>query len=404
MKRFLAYIFVALILASFSGAYAEKSSASQLTNAAAEVTNPNVEETNKTESSNDPEEDASDADSAANPGTEDPEEAEDPFTGILDSDETAKEFLKGYWTNGRTDYIYAAVGDSPLIQWQTNLPYPACHIYVLEDGILVGKSLNDQSGIDEYNIFRIEIVDGNTLNVYSYYRDEETTFVRDSVTVDPSNLRDEYVFWSMDRAAQYLEGEWMTSDLNYFIFDNSDGPYLNTDLPCPSGTGMGFCDQNLCAYTMDNMGKMTFEPAYRFHILGKDTMNVHCYANEKDYQFIRTTGEIDPENLDTEYVFFCDARANQFLLGKWEEKDGYNTFTMLETDGYYGWKTTLPMSDHDNYMFAQKGLFGLDEDEDGNLVATKLFEFDILSRNEITVHVLADDSVHTLIRVIDENH
>lgn len=394
MKKTLSLLFAFLILSSFPSAYAGKSEASGIPNRAAAKETPEplappsvfLEAVEASEES--PENDEKDSgaiDSAS----------------ILASDATAIDFLEGYWTNGRTDFLYAERGEGILIQWQTNLPYPACNRYILENGVLKGKLLNEQGSVDDYEILRMEILDENTLRVYSFYTGEETDFIRDSLSVDPSNISDTYVFWSMDRAAVFLEGEWMTSALDYFVVTNSaeTGTQLNTDLPCPTGTGMGFCDLKLCAYTMDSNGKKTFEPAYGFHIYGKDTMTVHCFANETDYEFVRISGEIDRENLDPAYVFFCDARAHAFLKGQWKEKDGENTFTLIETNDNIGWRTSLPLEKHEDYMFAQTGLLGLDEDTEGGLTVTKLYEFDILSGDEITVHVLSDDSIHTLTRV-----
>ena len=157
------------------------------------------------------------------------------YDDILESDETAAEYLCGYWTDGCSNYIYAEQGSGILLNWLTNLPYPDCTVYMLENGVFRGKTVNEKSEIVSYDIFSIEIIDEDSIKVYSFYTEEETVFERDSFTYDAGNLNDDYVFRTMARAESFLEGEWMTADLDWFVVssDENGAMQLNTDLACP---------------------------------------------------------------------------------------------------------------------------------------------------------------------------
>ena len=419
-KRLILLLLICALLSSFPAAYAGKSEAAGAGNAARSAETAAAEENgdeaaSETEQEENAEnaqeltaaetavteneaEEASGKASAEEPAEEksaDPDETD--YSGVLASDESAVDFLEGYWTNGRSDYIYAGRGDE-LISWQTNLPYPASSLYVLEDGILKGKLLDSKSQVVSYDIFSLEIVDRDTLKVKSFYAEEETLFKRDSFSVDSANLSSEYVFWTMERAAVYLEGEWMSPDLDYFIMTNGDTLSFSTNLPCPDGTEMGFCDLEMCAITADANGKKSFEKAYGFEIIGKDTMKVHCYGNGQDYEFSRISADMDPDNLDPGYVFYCDRRAYSFLMGNWSEKTGEHYFNIMETDGNISWKTSLPLEKHYSYRFAHGGLMGVDYDENDDLTYTELYQFDIVSRDEIKITVAADGETYTLCR------
>ena len=332
-------------------------------------------------------------------GTEGSAAAE--FEGILASDATASEFLHGYWTNGRSDYIYVEDGDGILLDWTISLPYPVCNIYVLEDGVLRGKTLTETSEVETRDILSIKIKDEDTIDVYSFYTDEETEFKRDSLVYDPENLSNSYVFRTKDRGFAFLTGEWMTADMDWFIIaaDEYGNMSLNTSLPCPEGEGMDFCDKRLCASTQDpETGKKTFTEAYGFNIVDKNNISVKCYENGERYVFQRISGEIDSDNLDTEYVFFCDSRAYSYLEGGWKESEGDKYYLVQNDSGNVTWRTNLPLEKHSGYTYAQGALNGIDTDGEENTVLTPIYEFEIISRDELKVHVISDGSDHVLVR------
>ena len=322
--------------------------------------------------------------------------AENEFDGILTSDLTAIDYLEGYWTNRRSDYIYASRGDSELINWQTNLPYPVCSIYVLENGVFKGKSLNTNSEIEEYEIFSIRIIDDDSIEVKSFISGEESVFTRDSFTVDPENLSDSYVFRTMERAVSFLNGEWMTGRLDYLdVSVDVDGNIgFHTNLPCENGDTMDFCDGEMCSISFAENGKKSFEKAYGFHIVDKDTVSVRCYSDGKDYLFYRTSAEVDPDNLNSDYVFFCSSRAYAFLEGNWKEKDGENYFTLENDNGNITWKTSIPLEKHYYYLFANGGLLGVDYDEDGNRSTKALYTLRVISRDEMTIFVISEKQTY----------
>lgn len=322
------------------------------------------------------------------------------YAGVLSSDETAIDFLEGYWTNGRSDYIFAARGEGSLISWMTNLPYTSEHIYVLEDGILKGKSLNEKSEIVETGLLSISITDENTIRVKSLISGDETKFTRDSFVVDTENLDPSYVFRTMDRAAVFLSGDWMTENLDYFFFttDETGMPQLVTNLPCTAGDSVDFCDGKLCAITVDEKGKKAFDPAYGFTILDRDTILVECFTDGLSYRFIRTDAAVDPENLDSEYVFSCDSRAYAFLEGEWADTADEHHFGLENDNGNVSWKTDFPLDEHYSYVFAGGSLIGIDFDENGDRILTRLFSFRVISKDKLEIRTLSDNSVYYLNR------
>lgn len=322
------------------------------------------------------------------------------YEKVLESDETAIDFLEGYWTNGRTDYIFASRGEGTLINWQTNLPYTSENIYVLENGVFRGKSLNEKSEIVVTDIFSIEILDDDTIKVKSFISGDETEFTRDSFIVDTANLDNSYVFRTADRAVTYLQGEWMTDHIDFMNLsvDENGALQFSTNLSYPSDITMDFCDGKMCAVTQNEVGKKDFSPVFGFNIIDKDTMMVKCFANGLYYKFFRIDAEIDPDNIETDYVFFCDSRAYAFLEGEWKEKVGDHYFVLENDNGNISWKTDLPLEKHYSYSFAGGGLVGVDYDEAGNRELTDIYKFNILSRDKLEVTVEPEGVKYYLMR------
>lgn len=336
-------------------------------------------------------------------GTEADAEAADPaekYFGILSSDETAIDFLEGYWTNGRSDYIYASRGNGSLINWQTNLPYTSEHIYVLEDGVFKGKSLNEMSQIVETPIFTLEIIDEDTIRVMSLISGDETEFTRDSFAVDEENLSNEYVFRTMDRASVFLEGDWISADLDYIFFSVvSDGSLrFDTNLSIPEGDLIDFCDGQLCAITVSENGKKTFAPALGFDISDRDTIVVKSFSDDKNIIFVRNDASVDPYVLDTDYVFSCNSRAYAFLEGRWKTEDGAHYFELQNDSGNVSWKTDLELGKHYSYIFAGGRLVGIDYDEEGVRSVSEIFRFDVIERDELKLVELSSGNEYVLRR------
>lgn len=326
--------------------------------------------------------------------------ADSDYDKVLESDETAIDFLEGYWTNGKSDYIFASRGSGSLINWQTNLPYTSDNIYVLENGIFRGKSLNEKSEIVATDIFRIEILNDETIRVKSFISGDETEFKRDSFVVDTANLDDSYVFRTADRAVTYLQGEWMTDHVDFMdlTVDENGALQFSTNLPYPSDIEMDFCDGKMCAVTRSETGKKDFSPIFDFSIIDRNTMMVKCFENGLFYRFSRTDTEVDPDNIDTGYVFFCDSRAYAFLEGEWKDDLSGHYFILENDSGNISWKTDLPLEKHYSYSFAGGGLFGADPDEDGNRNLSEIYKFNIISRDLLEVTVVSDGLKYCLKR------
>lgn len=326
--------------------------------------------------------------------------ADSGYEKILESDETAIDFLEGYWTNGRSDYLFASRGEGTLINWQTNLPYTSENIYVLENGVFRGKSLNEKSEIVQTDIFSIAILDDDTIKVKSFLSGDETEFTRDSFVVDTANLDDAYVFRTIDRAVTYLQGDWMSENLDYIYLDMDETGSLqfNTNLPYPSGDSLDFCDGKMCAVSQDETGKKSFEPAFDFNIIDRDTMLVKCFGTSLSSKFVRTDAEVDPDNLKNGYVFSCNSRAYAFLEGNWSDSQNGHYFNLENDNGNVSWRTDFPLSKHYSYVFAGGGLVGIDFDEEGNRDITKLYRFNILSKDKIEIEILSNKTKYVLFR------
>lgn len=324
-----------------------------------------------------------------------PEPEEPEENDIFYSDATAIDFLEGCWTNGRGEYMIAGRGGGPLIVWDTNLPIVTCDLYVLERGVLKGGSADGEVR----ELLRFEKVDEDSIRVESLLTGESSLFLRDSLQVDGQRLDNEYVFWSMARAAQYLRGMWMDEDGGYFVLEvGEDGAVSwNSDLEMPPCDYIDFYDGALCAVTRAGSGGKTVTPAYTFDILGPDLVTATSAADGSVRRFERLSRELEPELLNSRYVFANPQRAFVFLEGLWKDGGG-NFFSVENSGGNIRWNTNLSIPRHASYTFAGGALVGVDSEEDGSRVQTEIFCFTILSQDRVEIRVPGTDNVYTLER------
>ena len=315
--------------------------------------------------------------------------------GIFHSDATAIDFLEGYWTNGRGDYISAGRGNSPLIVWGTNIRVPQAEIFVLTDGVLRGGT----NGGESKDIFAFEYIDDNTVSVTDIVHGEQSRFIRDSLETDVTRTDNEYVFWSMNRAYAFLRGMWMDESGSFFTLSANDaGAVLwNSDLEFPECDLIDFCEGDLCAVSYDPNGKKSFTPVYRFDIADESNLTVTRLASGETAHFQRLSREYDGALLDSMYIFSNPQRAFVFLEGTWKSVDG-DYFTVSIENGNVVWNTSLELPKYPSYTFAEGGLVGVETPEDGTKSTTFIYTFSISSEDELELSVPDSDIVYTLIR------
>lgn len=316
--------------------------------------------------------------------------------GIFTSDLTAIDFLEGTWTNNHAQYITAQRGDSMLIVWGTNIPLPQHDIYVLKNGVLVGGGTDGE----EQELLLFEYVDGDSLTVHDLVNGEETLFIRDSLEVDETNLDNDYVFWTMNRACVYLSGMWMNDDGNYFTLSmDADGSVsFNSDLPCPDCDYIDFYEGKLCGFTDLSDGTVYVVPVFTFDIISEDEVSVLCAVDDSESVFTRLSHELDAELLNSEYIFANNQRAFAFLDGRWSDDDGHY-FRVQNSNGGITWNTNLDLDDsYDSYGFMNGGLYGTAVDEDGETNDVEIYAFRVISENELEITVSESGDSFTLTR------
>lgn len=315
--------------------------------------------------------------------------------GVFRSDLTAIDYLEGTWTNDRGQYITASRGDGMLIVWETNIPLPACGLYVLTDGVLRGGN----AGGEQIDLLGFSRVDDDAITVRDLVNNEESTFVREPPEVDPSRLDNAYVFWSMNRAGAYLTGMWMNDAGNYFTLTMDGGSVsFNSDLPCPDCDYIDFYEGVLCGFTRSADGTVTRAPLFTFDIVSADEVRVLCHADGSESVFDRLSRELDEALLNSEYIFSGNQRAFAFLNGEWKSEDGH-FFRVGSTGGSLTWNTNLPLDDScSSYGFSGGALVGTTTDESGSEVDKEIYSFRVVNENELELTVCDTGDTYTLIR------
>lgn len=316
--------------------------------------------------------------------------------GIFHSDLTAIDFLEGTWTNDRGQYISASRGNGALIVWGTNIDLPACEVYVLRDGVLVGGL----AGGEECEALLFEYVDENTLTLQELTRGEESLFVRDSLAVDEDNLDNAYVFWRMERACVYLRGIWMNDAGNYFAFivDDAGEVSFSSDLPSAACDYIDFYEGVLCGFSKSVRDAADRVELFSFDILSADEMMISCAADGTESCFTRLSREIDEVLLNSRYIFANSTRAFRFLYGRWTDAEGH--FFRVELSGdSLTWNTNLPLdASCASYDFARGALIGAAEDENGASREVEIYAFRVLSESELEITVAESGEKYILTR------
>lgn len=329
---------------------------------------------------------------------EEAQPAESSQPDIFYSDQTAISFLEGYWTNGLAEYLIASPGDGGLIRWETNIPLPACELYVLKEGVLTGGS-GSSGSVEELQLLRFEKLDENSISVENLSSGEKSIFVRDSLEPDPECLDNEYVFWTMNRAAAYLQGMWMSDEGNYFVLtaDENGAVSWNSDLEMPQCDYIDFCDGALCGVVQDSSSGRSYTPAYTFNIIDRDTVEVCSHDSGSTATFERLSRELDSQLLDSRYIFANPQRAFVFLEGLWLDGKG-NYFSVENKGGNIRWNTNLPLPSYDSYTFADGCMVGVNTAQDGSQDIQPIYDFTVLSQDELEIAISGTDNVYRMTR------
>lgn len=324
--------------------------------------------------------------------------AESAPPDLFHSDATAIDFLEGYWTNGRGEFITASRGDDFLIVWETNLPIEQCEIYVLSDAVLKGGRYRG-GALEELALLRFEKLSEDSLRVESLADGRASVFLRDSFEPDEARRDDSYVFWSMRRAARFLSGMWMASDGSYFtVTETANGAaQWNYNLPIPDCDYIDFCDGALCAVTRDPSGVRSFTPLYTFSILGEDSLDALCHLTGQTLRFERLSRDIDLLLLESRYLFSAPERAFAFLEGMWLDGKG-NYFSVENINGYLRWHSNLSVPYHSSYSFSGGSMVGVDTAEDGTEISEPIYDFTVISADKLEMRLSGTNTVYTLTR------
>ena len=318
---------------------------------------------------------------------------------IFYSDATALSFLQGYWTNGLGEYLAAAPGDGGLIRWETNISLPSCELYVLKEGVLTGGSTGTDGSVEQQQLLRFEKLDEDSISVENLSSGEKSTFIRDSLEPDPERLDNDYVFWTMNRAAAYLQGMWMDENGSYFVLsvDENGAVSWNSDLDIPDCDYIDFYDGRLCAVSLDSQGGRTFVPALTFDIQDKDSVLVLCHSTGLSSTFQRLSRELDSQLLDSRYIFANPQRAFVFLEGLWLDGKG-NYFSVENKGGNVRWNTNLSLPNYQSYTFAQGSMVGVNLGEDGQEETQPIYNFKVISQDELEISISGTENVYLMQR------
>lgn len=325
--------------------------------------------------------------------------AESSQPDIFYSDQTAIAFLDGCWTNGLGEYLTAAPGDGGLIRWETNIPLPSCELYVLKEGVLTGGSTGSDGSVEQLQLLRFEKLDEDSISVENLSSGEKSTFIRDSLEPDPERLDNDYVFWTMNRAAAYLQGMWMDENGSYFVLsvDENGAVSWNSDLDIPDCDYIDFYDGQLCAVTLDDQGGRTFVPALTFDIQDKNSVLVLCHSTGLSSTFRRLSRELDSQLLDSRYIFANPQRAFVFLEGLWLDGKG-NYFSVENKGGNVRWNTNLSLPNYQSYTFAQGSMVGVNLGEDGQEETQPIYNFKVISQDELEISISGTENVYLMQR------
>ena len=318
---------------------------------------------------------------------------------IFYSDQTAIAFLDGYWTNALGEYLAAAPGDGGLIRWETNIPLPSCELYVLKEGVLTGGSTGSDGSVEQLQLLRFKKLDEDSISVENLSSGEKSTFIRDSLEPDPKRLDNDYVFWTMNRAAAYLQGMWMDENGSYFVLsvDENGAVSWNSDLSVPDCDYIDFYDGQLCAVTLDDQGGRTFVPALTFDIQDKNSVRVLCHSTGLSSTFQRLSRELDSQLLDSRYIFANPQRAFVFLEGLWLDGKG-NYFSVENKGGNVRWNTNLSLPNYQSYTFAQGSMVGVNLGEDGQEETQPIYNFKVISQDELEISISGTENVYLMQR------
>ncbi len=325
--------------------------------------------------------------------------AESSQPDIFYSDSTAIAFLDGYWTNGLGEYLKAAPGDGGLIRWETNIPLPSCELYILKEGILTGGSTCPDGSVEQLQLLRFEKLDEDSISIENLISEEKSTFIRDSLEPDPKRLDNDYVFWTMNRAAAYLQGMWMDENGSYFVLsvDENGAVSWNSDLDIPDCDYIDFYDGQLCAVSLDSQGSKSYTPALVFDIQGEDSVRVLCHSTGQSSTFQRLSRELDSQLLDSRYIFANPQRAFVFLEGLWLDGKG-NYFSVENKGGNVRWNTNLSLPSYQSYTFAEGSMVGVNLGEDGQEQIQPIYDFTVISQDELEISISGTENVYLMQR------
>lgn len=332
----------------------------------------------------------------------------EPETAETAGERITRDYVSGYWTDGKTNHLFLQQSvDGMYFMLETTLQnaVDSSGIFLLEGDSLYGvvsKQTSEEgeadTALEKEKVFTFNYTDDNTMQVMNAFDGSETLFIRDNLVFDSSRLEDEYVFWTIDRAAQFLSGQWTDKDSKYFIVGaENGGAQWTSDLSFPECDSVDFCDYKMVSVNYGEDGTKSFVPVYSFHILDKDHVMLTSLTEDFESEFRREPSDISEVEDLNDYVFFNLLSTISFIQGRWEEESGHYFFNFEINDGQPNWKTNLRMHTYDSYNFSGNTILGTKGDEE----SVPVFDFKIIDLDTIEIYSYAKEECYNLHRIAD---
>lgn len=330
----------------------------------------------------------------------------EPEAEIAD-ERITRDYVSGYWTDGKTNHLFlqqSADGMYFMLETTLRNAFSSSGVFLLEGDSLYGVTVSEPSSaegetdaaLEKVKVFTFSYTDEDSMQVINAFDGSEASFIRDNLVYDSSRLEDDYVFWTIDRAAQFLSGQWTDENSRYFVIGaENGGAQWTSDLDFPACDSVDFCDLKMVGVNYGEDGSKSFVPAFSFHILDKDHVELTSLTEDFESVFRREPADIrEVEDLN-DYVFFNLLSTISFIQGNWKEESGAHTFTFEMKDGQPNWKTNLRMHSYDSYRFSGNSILGTKGDEE----PVPVFDFTIIDLDTMEIYSHAKGERCVLSRV-----
>ncbi len=309
-----------------------------------------------------------------------------------------RDFVSGYWTDGKTNHIFlqqSADGMYFMLDTTLRSDFDSSGIFLLERdslyGVTVSEQASEEGGTDtafeKVKVFTFHYTDDNTMKVTNTIDGSEHSFVRDTLAFDRNRLEDDYVFWTIDRAAQFLKGQWTDKNSKYFVIEaENGGARWTSDLSFPECDSIDFCDLKMVGVNCAEDGTKSFVPVFAFHIIDEDHVMLTSLTEDYESVFRREPSDIrEVEDLN-DYVFFNLLSTLSFIQGSWEDEAGDHFFRFEMKDGLPNLKTNLRMHAYDSYSFNGNTISGTKGEEKPE----PIFDFTVIDSDTIEIYSHAE--------------